>query len=596
MRWTLLWLAASTVGVMAALTMLAAGYADGEFLPSNADAFYHARRILDSVMTGNPVIQFDDRIHVPEGSWLTWPWGFDTLLASLTRLFGPFATESSARRVLMNIPPAALPIAMGLAVLVARQLALPFLLAAVFVLAFAALPLAYIQFAVGNVDHHFAELICTLGSLSAGIWFFGGRARSLAPGVVLGLVLGGAMAIHNGLFILQIPVAIMIALSWLRGVPLPERRQMWAFALTLFLATLAICIPSQPWRNGFFEFYTLSWFHLYIAACVAVFALILTYLRASARNVTIVIVAALAAMLPIAGTLVLASQFVSGELESIRDILEARSPYVLYWEYGEIMSTRYVSSLIWLAAPMLLLNIWWVVRQRDRALQFVAIVGVLGLILMQAQFRFSVYGEASMLLTPVLAAQQWAASRPGGRKWIYSGCVLLFAACFLPTFANWQMRQRLGGDLAYGNVQSIFPVLDRACRARPGIVLGDLDSGHWVRFHSQCSVIGDVFLLTPQHAEKALLTRTLLRLTPAELLADDHGVRYVFLHHSMTIIKGSDGSETPNLEKVRQQLGPLERELLAQEPQLPPQFHKLWEVRTPAGQIYSRLYEIERAP
>jgi hypothetical protein len=596
MRWTLLWLAASTIGLMAALTMLSAGYADGEFLPSNADAFYHARRILDSVMTGSPVIQFDDRIHVPEGSWLTWPWGFDTLLASITRLFGPFATEASARRILMNIPPAAVPIAMGLAVLIARQLALPFVLASVFVLGFAALPLAYMQFAVGDVDHHFAELLCTLGSLSAGIWFFGGRARSVAPGVVLGLVLGGAMAIHNGLFILQIPVAIMIASSWLRGAPLPERRQMWAFALTLTLTTIAVCIPSQPWRNGFFEFYTLSWFHFYIATCVAVFALILSYLRASARNVAIVIVAALAAMVPIGGTFVLASRFVSGELESIRNILEASSPYALYWEYGEIMSTRYVSWLLWLAGPMLLLNLWWAVRQRDRSLQFVAIVGVLGLVLMQAQFRFSVYGEASMLLTPVLAAQQWAANRPDRRKWIYSGCVLLFVACFLPTFANWQMRQLLGGDPAYGNIRATFPVLDRACRARPGIVLGDLDTGHWVRFHSQCSVIGDVFLLTPQHAEKALLTQKLLRLTPAQLLADDHQVRYVLPHHSIMMIAGADGRETPDLEELRQQLGPLERELLAQKPALPPQYHKLWEVRTPAGQIYSRLYEIERAP
>jgi len=28
-------------------------------VPSNADAFYHARRILDVVMTGAPVAQFD---------------------------------------------------------------------------------------------------------------------------------------------------------------------------------------------------------------------------------------------------------------------------------------------------------------------------------------------------------------------------------------------------------------------------------------------------------------------------------------------------------------------------------------------------------
>ena len=104
-RYTLLWLAGSMVMVCRALAMLSASLVDHQYLPSNADAFYHARRILDSVFSGNPVIQFDDRIHVPEGSWLAWPWGFDTVMARITSLFGPFANRDEANRVLMNIPP-----------------------------------------------------------------------------------------------------------------------------------------------------------------------------------------------------------------------------------------------------------------------------------------------------------------------------------------------------------------------------------------------------------------------------------------------------------------------------------------------------------
>ena len=290
-RYTLLWLAGSTLALFAALTMLTGGYSDGEFLPSNADAFYHARRILDSLFSGAPVIQFDARIHVPEGSWLTWPWGFDTLLTSITRLFGPYASEAQANRVLMNIPPVAAPIAVGLVVIIARQLALPFLLTLLFVMGFSALPLVYMQFAVGNIDHHFAELLWTLGTLSAGIWFFSADRLSYGAGITLGCVLGSALAIHNGLFILQIPIAVTLGLFWLRGIPLPHRFQVIAFGAALLTTTLLVCLPSEPWQRGFFEFYTLSWFHFYIAACVAVFSILLVLIERNTRNVVIVLLA-----------------------------------------------------------------------------------------------------------------------------------------------------------------------------------------------------------------------------------------------------------------------------------------------------------------
>jgi hypothetical protein len=593
-RYTLLWLAGSTLAVVAALTLLSAGYANGEFLPSNADAFYHARRILDSLFTGTPVIQFDDRIHVPEGSWLTWPWGFDTLLTQITKLFGPYASEAQANRVLMNIPPAALPLAVGLVVIITRQLALPFFLTLLVVMGFSALPLIYMQFAVGNVDHHFAELLWTLGTLSAGIWFFGAGRLSYGAGITLGCVLGSALAIHNGLFILQIPIAVTFALFWLRGIPLPHRSQVIAFGAALLTATLLVCLPSEPWQRGFFEFYTLSWFHFYIVACVTVFSILLAMIERNTRNLVIVLLAAAAAVLPIIGTLGFAGEFVSGELESIRSITEAKSPYALYRLYGEPMSTRFFSWLLWLTGPMLLLNVWWIYRRKDPALQFVAIASAMGLALMQTQFRFGVFGEVPMLLTPVLAARFLYEARPELRRVVLAACYALFAVAFYPTFSNWQIRWTLGGNEGYANVRSAFPVLKALCAQRPGIVLGDLDTGHWVRYHSKCSVIADVFLLTPQHAAKAFESSRLLAMAPAELLTAKPEVRYVFAHHSMMIARDEKGVETPNLENMRLSLLQLERTLLGPEASIPPQFKRRWEVRTPAGQIYARLYEVER--
>lgn len=589
-RHTLLWLAGSALAVFAALTMLSGGHFAGEFVPSNPDAFYHARRILDSLFSGSPVMQFDDRIHVPEGSWLTWPWGFDTLMTSITRLFGPYASESQANRVLMNIPPVAIPVAVGLVVVIARQMALPFFLTLLLVIGFSALPVVYMQFAVGNIDHHFAELLWTLGTLSAGIWFFSTARVSYGAAITLGCVLGSALAIHNGLFILQIPIAAMLGLFWLRGIPLPHRFQVFAFSAALLTTTLLVCLPSDPWRRGFFEFYTLSWFHFYIAACVATFSIVLVKIERNTRSLVIVLLGAAAALMPIVGTLGFAGEFVAGQLESIRGIAEARSPYVVS------DSARSMSWLLWLTAPMLLLNVWWIYRRRDPALQFVAISSVMGLALMQAQYRFGVFGDLPMLLTPLLAARDLCESRPGLRRIAVTACWALFALAFYPTFSTWQTRYTLGGHDAYPFIRTLFPALKESCAHRPGIVLGDIDTGHWVRYHSQCSVIADVFLLTPQHAAKAVENARLLDMSPTELLTAQPEVRYVLAHQSVQVTIDKKGAETPNLNELRLQMQRVERDLLGPEASIPPQFKLRWQVSTPEGQIYARLYEIERTP
>jgi hypothetical protein len=593
-RWTLLWIAGSMVMVAAALAMVGASLVDHQYLPASSDSFYHARRILDSVFSGNPVIQFDDRIHVPEGSWLTWPWGFDTVMARITSLFGPFANRDDANRVLMNIAPAAAPIAVALVVNIARQLKLHFLLAALFVLSFAAMPALNGLFGVGNVDHHFAELLWTLGTVSGGIWFFRAGSPSPVPGIVLGCVLGTALAIHNSLFILQVPIVLALALFWLQGAGFPDRARIVGFAGALLVTTALVCIPSDSWRRGIFEFYTLSWFHFYIATCVAVFSVLLSRLPRSGRNIAILGLAAGAALIPLLGALSFGGEFVSGELASIRDIVEAKSPFALYRDFGEYMSTRMLSWMMWLAGPMLLVNLWWAFRLRALELRFIALVGVLGLALVQFQFRFVAFGVTSMLLTPLLLAGFVAERYPERRIGTLVASIMLFVIAMYPTLKNWQTDWLLGGDQAYARVRPAFPVLKAACDEHPGVVLADINAGHWIRYHSECSVIGDVFLLTPLHGAKALETARLLRLTPAELVAESRQVRYVFARHSTGLYRNESGQEKPDLDKLRETLPVLERELMAPDAKLPPQYRMLGEARTPGGQLYARLYEIDR--
>jgi hypothetical protein len=595
-RWTLLWLLGSMALLAGALGSITASFVDGQYLPSNPDAFYHARRILDAVMHGLPVADFDARIHAPEGSWLTWPWGYDTLMAWVTGSFGPFADEVAANRVLMHIPVATSPLAAGFMVILARQIALPLSLAALAVLAFALLPITFMSFSVGNIDHHYFEMLMMLGTLSAGMWFFVSRERASIPaGALLGLLLGLAMGIHNGLFILQIPVLATLVWRQLRAQPLPERRQIWAFAAALMIGTLAVCLPSEPLRRGFFEFYSLSWFHVYVSGCSAIVALLCSIER-TRLAVGVLVAFAIVAALPIVGTMRHASQFLAGDLELLGSVFEVLSPFQLWRDFGDQYSTGIYSWLLVLAVPSLAFNAWLAWRSREPALQFFALAGVFTLALLLLQFRFNVFGVAAMVLTPLVAANFAWEKWPERRHVLTLACFVVFAAALAPTYRAWQMHWFLAGSDSYQNIRGVFPLFRQECIKHPGIVLASMDDGHWVRYHTDCSVIVNPFLLTPQHSAKVRQARALMAMTPEALLSKDKLVRYVFVHHPVEMHLARAGkAESPNLETLRAtQMRGLEARLLDPSPKLPPQFQMLWELKTPAGQLYARLYKIAR--
>jgi hypothetical protein len=320
------------------------------------------------------------------------------------------------------------------------------------------------------------------------------------------------------------------------------------------------------------------------------------WLPRSGRNVVLLSVAAFAALLPLLSSMRLAGEFVSGNLEIIRDITEVKSPYVLYRDFGEEFSVRLLSGLMWVTAPMLMLNLWWAIREQSAQIQFVAIVGILGLTLLQMQFRFAVFGELSMLLTPLLLAKFISERKAQWHLHAAVGSALLFSGAFYPTLANWQPLWTLGGDQGYPWTRPAFPVIQALCEQRRGIVLADIHAGHWIRYHSECSVVADAFLMTEQHAAKVQETARLLRSTPAELLDEPIEIRYVLVRHSVPLHLGDDGKEGPDLEELRASMPALERDLLGPKSQVPPEYTLRADVTTPGGQTYARVFEIDRRP
>ena len=76
------------VFVVAALMTVSGARIGERYSPSNADTFFHARRMLDVVTMVKPVDEFDASIQYPEGSWISWPPGFNTAIAAIIGVSG----------------------------------------------------------------------------------------------------------------------------------------------------------------------------------------------------------------------------------------------------------------------------------------------------------------------------------------------------------------------------------------------------------------------------------------------------------------------------------------------------------------------------
>ena len=369
---------------------------------------------------------------------------------------------------------------------------------------FAASPLTQTLHRVGMLDHHYVEYTFVLASLYLGLGWFGdlsSRRRAIA----LAAVLGAAPAFHNGLFILQLPVLVTLAVLWVLKRPI-DRGAALAFALTLVAATALFLAPSEPFRRGEFSYYLHSWFHLYAAGCTALLCVLASAIRftpAAAAGLCAVLAAMAAPTLP--------------QLQHGRDFLFGGHPLLeRIAEFGNVPRdiaagrwwrlTLFYSPLLWLL-PLGIGGLFWRLRRDsgNASIHFL-VQAVIGSFLLLQTFRLHYFGTFALILPLCRLIDDARELRPAplrvaAAQRLRSACSSAAPLALGPARpASTSTSSRTSHAVRRAAAAST-QALGAACRKAPGVVLADPNDGHPIRYHSECSVIADNFITTPQHVE-----------------------------------------------------------------------------------------------
>jgi hypothetical protein len=591
----LIWLVTSFIAVASCSLSFYATQLDGEVVPLGNDSFYHARRILDTVRDPGAFYQFDAKIHAPEGSLLPWPWGYDYLMAQIVRGGLALGLSSDPMAILIWIPTAAVLLAMALLIFVARRVGLSTWPTALAALCLALTPTTQFLFGTGQIDHHYAEMIMVLAALAAGLsWCAAPNDRWAA--VRLAAVLGLAPAIHNGLFILQVPILAVLFVRWLQGQA-PARRPLLWFAVVLVAMTTAILVPSQAFREGRFEFYALSWFHGYIAVCTGLVATFLGSFARNRRTLLALAIVAVIAVLPILAQMRMAGAFVAGTLKWLDAVAEMRSPLdAAFTREGALIISHIYSFLIWLAPATLLLCLvqCWRERQSERLLFWVSAAA--GLALLSTQIRMHYFGDYALYLPWLVMANDYVRAQPHRAKTVFLLTSLALVMLYVPVLRHQLVAPLVtANDSTFKDTRTIYGPLGKACAEDPGIVLADNNAGHYIRYYTECSVLVNNFLLTPLDFAKMDKAERLFGGSARQLLTAAPEVKYVLVR-PLNITKNATAGYDYSFfytQKPR-----LATDLLLSPPErVPPEYELIDEIRfAEADNIpYARLYKIRRS-
>lgn len=523
--WVALWAVAFAIAGYWFAQWIGASYlADGSVVPVSYDSFYHARRILDATGNLGAYYEFDGRIHAPDGMWVSWPWAYDWLLALYATLTRGFFGGDAIRAVAW-VPVMGMGASLAVLASIARELRLSIAAGAFVLIGFASLPLIDFLYQVGALDHHWAEALTTL----LATWLmlrWSVATHEVGRAVAVGVVLGLGNGVHNGLFVLQIPVLLTLAVWWWRGEAVP-RVAARGFAIALVVSTLSMVIPSAAWRAGFYEFYLLSWFHLHVAVASTVFAYLFSRVRFSSGALAGLAVLAFAVAWPLLTRVHRGLDFVDGELDYLRDIVEAMSfpEFIARQGWAEFFITY---SWLPLALPLMAWGLWLRARQAPRQMLVLALFLAFGAAMFAAQMRFSYYAAGAMLVAMAITieAVPWGRDRQWFVPVIAPALLLVLIANGLPMHASVLPP---GGDTAYAVSRPVLRALNELCKQQPGVVLAERGFGHFITYATDCGTVADNFIMS--EADIAALDRQqhLLTLDPDALRAQAPEVRYLML-------------------------------------------------------------------
>lgn len=594
-RVSLIWIACSVVAIFFQLMAMDAAVVDNTYVPMGNDSFYHARRILDTVADPLAFYEFDPKIHTPEGSVVVWPWGYDYLMAQIVRVSMAVGLASTPLNALMHVPVAAVILTVGLVILLSRILGLGLLYTFLAGMMVAVLPLTASLHGLGNIDHHFVEYLFVLSTLAAGmVWLR--QPTDIVFAAIAGVLLGVAPAFHTALFVLQLPLLAAWAILWIRGSTVP-RIAASAFTIALIVSTGLVLLPSLPVRLGLFDFGYLSWFHLYIALGTGIVLAYFARVRFSQRALLLLSAGAIVMLFPLVRQFVLAGDFLGKDIVLLEDIAEAKSLLKVGREHGWIYMIGIYSPLIVLLPAVTLACAYGVITCRvgDRLIFW--IYGLAGTVAMYSQFRFHYFGSATLLLVPLLGAS-WLENSAWTRHIAKPLAVILFggAIAYSGLFLLFS-RKPPANDPYYQLTRLTMPALASQCKVDPGVVLAVNNDGHYIRYHTDCSVIANNFLLTDLHQEKVREMERLMQMTPDQLLEANRPIKYVLARAlgSLALTDSGDYVLAPK-ELALSVNSVLFRSLLWDDPKtINPRFKLIEEYRIPGeeGYQFARIWKID---
>jgi hypothetical protein len=463
---------------------------------------------------------------------------------------------------LVNLPPLWIVVNLGVLLGVCRALKVTHAMSALVCIGFAMLPLTQQLHMAGRLDHHFAELTFVL-TTTLFLILLGQAPSKRRYAIGLGISLGLAHGVNNGMFILQIPLLVFAGVRWLQGKPLPLTSASYLSASFLGSLTLLL-IFSTPFQQFEFHYYLLSWFQLYVGLCTSLIIMSLAVVPVRAWTVSGLILAGVTASIPLLNDLLHGWSFIAAQafapMET--DSLLALSFEELLLLYSPLVLVMPV-SMAWLCIAA--------AKDSYRYLAF-SVYSIWGALLLLAQVRFSYYGTFVLFIPTVLMLQGLIERFSLERyRWLVSIVIITGlgfqgqTARSLNTLRDWTPD--------YIENRSIFTALHDLCKSAPGLILAHPNQGLYLQYHADCPIVASNHNISPRHLKAYSRNMDYLALNAKDLPAVLSEARYV-------LIQRYDGLQPIEKEQAKRlNNAGLHRDLLGDLAELPETYELLLEIR-----------------
>jgi len=500
---------------------------NGRYHPWGYDSFYVAAIVRDIVDNYPMLMQFDDRLHPLDGSAaISFTWAYTLLMATLVVLAQFFVSSLPTATILAFIPPLWGMINCLLFIAICRKLGLGILATALGAAGFALAPYIRDMHMIGNIDHHFMELsfilLIMFGFLN---WIErpGSRGRAVFAGTVLGI----SVAFHVAMFVFYIPIALFFLVGWISD-RMELRETVFAFSLSVLAATLVAVLPSAHFLSLKFNYFQISWFHLYWAVvfCGAVY-----YLHRrpySPINLAIIVGLLLIATIPAIDNWRHGANFITADLPGFSQLSETYSLFTFLFsgEYRLINAIyQYYSGLLYALPFALILLIRQVGITPRPALLYTLCACAFGAIFLFLQLRFKYHAPYVLLLPVLLMYQHYAAESRYSKALI----IVFFIICYAGPVSKLAMEQQPGGEGGYKGLLPFYDLIAAQCEKHPGVLLAHPDEGHFLRYHTKCKIVSNNMLATARDFEYRALGLRMLGMSVPDLIEEYDWVDYIYV-------------------------------------------------------------------